>query len=145
MKSGLGILIRAPEVPYLVPPKPPKRGHFSRFGGTKNGTSGAPIKKFQKTDPPKPATKTPPKKMRKSVWRCDVSLPFWSFWGCQKWHFGCANQNSKTNFIDQISPYKATLGTQSGPRKVIFGHFIDFEYFGSIFGRFYIVKRGKTL
>ena len=37
-KSGLGILIRALEVPFLVPPKTAKMG---RFGGTKNGTSGA--------------------------------------------------------------------------------------------------------
>ena len=27
-------------------------GHFSHLGGTRNGTSGARIKKFQKTDPP---------------------------------------------------------------------------------------------
>ena len=30
-KSGLRILIRAPEVPFLVPPKWLKLGHFSQF------------------------------------------------------------------------------------------------------------------
>ena len=30
------------------------------------------------------------------------------------------------------------------PREVIFGHFIDFEYFGSDFSCFYIVKEIKT-
>ena len=44
MKSGLRILIRAPEVPFLVPPKTPKMGVFGYFGGTENGTSGARIK-----------------------------------------------------------------------------------------------------
>ena len=31
MKSGLRILIRAPEVPFSVPPKTPKMGHFGCF------------------------------------------------------------------------------------------------------------------
>ena len=44
LKSGLRILIRAPEVPFSVPPKMPKMGVFGHFGGTKNGTSGARIK-----------------------------------------------------------------------------------------------------
>ena len=55
-------LIRAPEMPFLVPLKwlkLAKMTSFSHFGGTKNGTSGARIKKFQKTDPPKLAPKTP--------------------------------------------------------------------------------------
>ena len=46
-KSGLGILIQAPEVPFVVPskrPKTAKTAHFCRFEGTKNGTSGARIK-----------------------------------------------------------------------------------------------------
>ena len=30
-KSGLRILIRAPKVPFLVPPKWLKSGHFSQF------------------------------------------------------------------------------------------------------------------
>ena len=33
------------------------------------------------------------------------------------------------HFSLQISPQKDTLGTQIGPRKVIFGHFIDFGHF----------------
>ena len=41
LKSGLRFLIRAPEVPFSVPPKTPKMGVFGYFGGTENGTSGA--------------------------------------------------------------------------------------------------------
>ena len=44
LKSGLRILIRAPEVPFSVPPKRPKMGVFGYFGGTENGTLGARIK-----------------------------------------------------------------------------------------------------
>ena len=40
MKSGLRILIRAPQVPFLVPPKTPILGVFGYFGGTENGTWG---------------------------------------------------------------------------------------------------------
>ena len=36
LKSGLRILIRAPQVPFSVPPKTPKMGVFGYFGGTKN-------------------------------------------------------------------------------------------------------------
>ena len=43
-KSGLRILIQAPQVPFLVPPKTPILGVFGYFGGTENGTSGARIK-----------------------------------------------------------------------------------------------------
>ena len=53
-------------------------------------------------------------------------------WGCQKWHFGCPNQNSESTFIDQNhpqNPQKDTLGTQIGPRKVIFSHFFYFVHF----------------
>ena len=34
LKSGLRILIRAPQVPFLVPPKTPILGVFGYFGGT---------------------------------------------------------------------------------------------------------------
>ena len=34
LKSGLRILIRASQVPFLVPPKTAKMGHFGYFGGT---------------------------------------------------------------------------------------------------------------
>ena len=44
LKSGLRILIRAAEVPFLVPPKMPKMGVFGYFGVTENGTSGARIR-----------------------------------------------------------------------------------------------------
>ena len=39
---------------------------------------------------------------------------------------------SETTFIEQNhpqNPQKDTLETQIGPRKVIFGHFIDFGHF----------------
>ena len=38
LKSGRRILIRAPEVPFSVPPKTPKMGVFGYFWGTENGT-----------------------------------------------------------------------------------------------------------
>ena len=44
LKSGLRILIRAPEVPFSVPPKTPKMGVFGYFGGKENATGGARIK-----------------------------------------------------------------------------------------------------
>ena len=72
----------------------------------------------------------------------DLSFPWWqfffdyngkgSFWGYQKWHLGCPNQNSERTFIDQNhpqNPQKDTLGTQIGPRKVIFSHFFYFVHF----------------
>ena len=55
---------------------------------------------------------------------------------------------SESKFWDHFSiqtspqnPQKDTLGTQIGPRKVIFGHFIDFEYFDSVSSVF-TVKNG---
>ena len=44
LKSGLRILIRAPQVPFLVPPKTPILGVFAYFGGTEKGTWSARIK-----------------------------------------------------------------------------------------------------
>ena len=49
----------------------------------------------------------------------------------KKGTLGCPNQNSKIIFLDLVHPENPTytvdtLGTQIGPRKVIFGHFIDF-------------------
>ena len=41
LKSGLRILIQAPQVPFLVPPKTPILGVFGYFGGTEKGTWGA--------------------------------------------------------------------------------------------------------
>jgi len=58
--------------------------------------------------------------------------PFLSFWGYKKWHFGCPNQNSETTFRDPNHPQNPQLdhlGTQIGPRKVIFGYFIEFGHF----------------
>ena len=62
--------------------------------------------------------------------------PFLPFWGYQKWHFGCPNQNSETTFRDPNhpqNPHLCTLGTFFGPRKVIFGHFVNFAYFYLVF------------
>ena len=59
-KSGLGILIRASEVPFFVPSKRQNWAVLAvlgRFEGTKNGTSGARIKILR----PLFDTKTPPK------------------------------------------------------------------------------------
>ena len=57
LKSGLRILIWAPQVPLSVPPKTPKMGHFGYFGGTRNGTSCVQIKilrpLFNTNAPPK--------------------------------------------------------------------------------------------
>ena len=53
---------------------------------------------------------------------------FWLFWGYQKWHFGCPNQNSKTTFQYKY-PHLDTLGTVLDPGKVIFGHFFYFGHF----------------
>ena len=57
LKSGLRNLIRAPGMPFSVPPKTPKMGVFGYFGGTENGTSGARIKILR----PLFNTNTPPK------------------------------------------------------------------------------------
>ena len=62
LRSGLWILIRAPEVPFLVPPKTPKMGVF--------GTSSARIKILR----PLFNSNTPPK------------THFWEpFWTPEKW------------------------------------------------------------
>ena len=78
---------------------------------------------------------------RGPIWVPKVS--FWGFWGLvciEKWSqnfdsgtrsaiFGTPkNQNSESTFINP-NPQKGTLGTQIGPRKVIFSHFIDFGHF----------------
>ena len=58
--------------------------------------------------------------------------PFLPFWGYKKWHFGCPNQNSETTFRDPNhpqNPHFETLRSFFGPRKVIFGHFVNFAYF----------------
>merc|ERR1711963_175912 len=58
--------------------------------------------------------------------------PFGAKMGHFKWHIGCPNQNSKTTFRDPNhtqNPHLDTLGTFFGPRKVFFGHFVNFAYF----------------
>ena len=46
LKSGLRILIRAPEVPFSVPPKTPKMGHFGCFGGYQKWTVSSAYMEF---------------------------------------------------------------------------------------------------
>ena len=61
---------------------------------------------------------------------------FLPFWGYQKWHFGCPNQNSETTFRDPNlpqNPHLYILGTFFSPRKVIFGRFVNFAYFYLVF------------
>ena len=69
LKSGLRTLIRAPEVPFSVPPKMPKMGVFGYFGGTEHGSSGARMKILR----PLFNTNTPPKTPIKTLWE-----PFWT-------------------------------------------------------------------
>ena len=83
MKSGLTILIRALEVPFLVPPKMTKGVVLANLGVPKMALR-VPKSKFKDHLPP---------------------------------------QTSPQN------PQKDTSGTQIGPRKVIFSHFIDFGHF----------------
>ena len=88
-KSGLGILIQAPKVPFFVPSKRRKWAVLAvlgRFGGSKNGTSGAQIKI------PRPLLEIHPQ-----------------------------------------NPQLDHLGTQIGPQKVIFGHFVNFAYVWLVF------------
>ena len=63
LKNGLRILIQAPEVPFLVPPKTPKMGHFGcfwLFWGYQNWHFGCPNQNskttFQYKYPPKTHT-----------------------------------------------------------------------------------------
>ena len=37
-------------------------------------------------------------------------IPFWPFWGYQKWHFECPNQNSKTTFQYKVRDLSALWG-----------------------------------
>merc|ERR550534_3392242 len=69
LKSGPRILIRTPEVPFLVPPKTPKMGVFGYFGGTENGTWGARIGILG----PLFSTDAPPKTPIWTLWE-----PFWT-------------------------------------------------------------------
>ena len=87
LKSGLRILIRAPEVPCSVPTKMAKNhfsvvqngsqsapqnanlGDFGYFGGTEKGAWGARIKILR----PLFNTNTPPKTPNKTLWE-----PFWT-------------------------------------------------------------------
>ena len=69
LKSGIRILIQAPEVPFSVPPKQPKTPILGVFGGTENGTWGAQIKILR----PLFNTNTPPKTPIQTLWE-----PFWT-------------------------------------------------------------------
>ena len=87
LKSGLRILIWAPQVPFSVPPKTPKMGVFGYFGGTENGTWGARIKilrpLFNTNTPLKPPFRHfgnhfGPRKS--DFW------PFYFFWSFSHWN-----------------------------------------------------------
>ena len=72
MKSDLRILIRAPEVPFLVPPKQPKTPkmtHFGRFGGYQKWYLGCPNQNSKTTF----QYKYPPKTPTYTLWE-----PFWT-------------------------------------------------------------------
>ena len=87
LKSGLRILIRAPQVPYLVPPKTPILGVFGYFGGTENGTSGAQIKilrsLFNTNTPLKPPFSHFGNHFRP---RKSDFWPFYWFWSFSHWN-----------------------------------------------------------
>ena len=68
-----------------------------------------------------------------SVQKSRSMLCFCQFWGTEN---GISGARIKDHFSIQTSPHdpqKATSGTKIGPRKVIFGHFINFAYFWVIF------------
>ena len=91
LKSGLRILIWAPEVPFSVPPKTPKMGHFGfffgYFGGIENGTSGAQIKilksLFNTNTPLKPPFSRFGNNFRP---RKSDFWPFYWFWSFSHWN-----------------------------------------------------------
>ena len=90
VSGGFRILVRAPEVPFSVPPKRWKwviLGVFGYFGGTENGTSGARIKilrpLFNTNTPLKPPFRHfgnhfGPRKS--DFW------PFYLFWSFSHWN-----------------------------------------------------------
>ena len=78
-------------------PKSIKWPSFSHFGGTKNDTSGARIKKFQKTDPPKLAPKTPDRTMWEP--KSDLENDFWPFYWFltfSHWNSHCSRKKLRT-------------------------------------------------
>ena len=65
---------------------------------------------------------------------------------CPKMGLRAPESKNGDHFFTRTPPQNGGLGIcfMCLPRKVIFGHFIDFEYFGSDFSCFYIVKEIKT-
>ena len=61
---------------------------------------------------------------------------------CPKMGLRAPESKNGDHFFTRTPPQNGGLGIcfMCLPRKVIFGHFIDFEYFGSDFSCFYIVK-----
>ena len=64
---------------------------------------------------------------------------------CPKMGLRAPESKNGDHFFTRTPPQNGGLGIcfMCLPRKVIFGHFIDFEYFGSDFSCFYIVKTPK--
>ena len=90
------------------------------------------------------------------IWMTKMT-PFWSFWGYQKWHFECLNQNSETTFTGwpvgfyRISTTKKklristkyrphnTLSTKYRPQKFLKKRaFTRFARYYTIFSYFFI-------
>merc|ERR1712055_614885 len=65
---------------------------------------------------------------------------------CPKMGLRAPESKNGDHFFTRTPPQNGGLGIcfMCLPRKVIFGNFIDFEYFGSDFSCFYIVKEIKT-
>ena len=65
---------------------------------------------------------------------------------CPKMGLRAPKSKNGDHFFTRTPPQNGGLGIcfMCSPRKVIFGHFIDFEYFGSDFSCYYIVKEIKT-
>ena len=82
-----------------------------------------------------------------NLWRPYYSLkmPKVPIFRCPKMGLRAPESKNGDHFFTRTPPQNGGLGIcfMCLPRKVIFGHFIDFEYFGSDFSCFYIVKTPK--
>ena len=71
-----------------------------------------------------------------------LKMPKVPIFRCPKMGLRAPESKNGDHFFTRTPPQNGGLGIcfMCLPRKVIFGHFIDFEYFGSDFSCFYIVK-----
>ena len=74
-----------------------------------------------------------------------LKMPKVPIFRCPKMGLRAPESKNGDHFFTRTPPQNGGLGIcfMCLPRKVIFGHFIDFEYFGSDFSCFYIVKTPK--